>query len=228
MAMIEPAAKAVASKELKKKAEKKVLAKKPISSREHDPVREKAQKREPDFSGAKRKTRKFVSENRPRMWKAPHSYAVRKYHNMLIAMWFAGSLIIASEFLDQNNDSTKIWKQMFAFQATMFILSWLVLIDVLTEIVAWFSVLVVIALSIAPGRFSNIASVIAGFGNKNKISAPTNSGNNQRIQSELADFQKPIINRNNIQNATDANNSIAPPQNAPGSNSDYFNQIQST
>lgn len=205
MAMIEPVAKEVAKKTVKKKVAEKAesTAKKKVSEKVKEGTKEAV-------SRGSRRTKKFVSNNRPKIWKAPHSYEIRKYHNLLIVMWGLGSLIIASEFLDSKNDSAKVWKQLFAFQMAMFILSWLVLIDVLSKVVAFLSVLLVLAVSIAPNRMNNIASYIAGWANKSKPNVETNSGNNQAIQTALAEFNKPLVPRNT--DITNAGTPTSPPQ----------------
>lgn len=207
MAMMEPVAKEVAKKTVKKKVQDKAesTAKSKVSEKAKDTAKEAVSR------GTKR-TKQFVSKNRPKMWKAPHSYEVRKYHNLLIVMWAVGSLIIATEFLDPKNNSAKVWKQVFAFQMTMFILSWLVLIDVFSEVVAYLSVLIVLAVGLAPNRMKNIVTYISGWSNKTKPDVGTNSGNSQAIQTALAEFNKPLVPRTTDANTGNANTPYSPPQ----------------
>ena len=208
MSAVEPVAKAVVKKSLKDKA--KSQAKK-VATNAAESGKENIRK------GAKNFTRRYDSIRTPKTLKTHRS------HNLLVAMWFAGTLIILSELVIDGVVSTDVWKRMFAFQMTMFVLSWLVLIDTFTVIVAWFSVLVVIALALAPNRAKNIADIITGFGNKDKPTVKTNSGGSAHLMANLAEFNKPIVPRGSqTTSATDT----APAQNTSGS--DYFSQTQST
>ena len=204
MSAVQSVAKAVAKKSLKEKA--KTQAKRAVTN-----ATESGRK------GAQEFTRKYDSIRTPKTLKTHRS------HNLLVAMWFVGTLIILSELVIDGVVSTDVWKRMFAFQMTMFVLSWLVLIETFTVIVGWFSVLVVLALALAPNRAKNIVDLISGFGNKNTPTAKTNSGGSAHLMANLAEFNKPIVQRNNQAiTATDT----APAQNTSGS--DYFSQTQST
>lgn len=98
------------------------------------------------------------------LWGSPNSYTVRRAHNLLIVMWMVGTVIILSEFL-ANQNPVKVWKQLFAFQLVIFLLSLFVLIDSIANLVAGFAVLIVLGLALVPGHIDNIVGFISRFGN---------------------------------------------------------------
>ena len=80
--------------------------------------------------------------------KATATYSVRRYHNILVAMWLTGTaILIASFFQNDNLVPLQKWKKLFAFQFAMFILSLLVLIQSLSKVVAYLSVAIVLAIA---------------------------------------------------------------------------------
>lgn len=213
MAMVEPVASAAVKHEVKKKAKKTV--------EQH--VREKAVKRAQTrraVNTAKNTVRKtrdraqtFTGAHRI---KSPHSYNVRRSHNLLIAAWVAGTVIISSALWNNNKESPQaVWKRMFAYQAAMIVLSWLSLIESLTGWAAMFGWLVTAA--VALNEQENIVQTIARFGGGLSAPTPPYVGNNGNVKLDSYKQQyDSIIPRNNSASVQNTNTSEpAPTNNGP-------------
>lgn len=222
MAFVEPVAAAGARKVAGKKIAKKVEGKARKTVEQHiQEKRDRATKRG-------NAVREAVSEGRSRIGarriKGPVSFNVRRGHNLLLAAWIVGTVVIASALWNNNEESpVQVWKRMFAYQMAMVILSWISLIESLTGWAAMFAWLVTGA--VALNEKENIVQTISRFGSG--ISNPLTSGNlnaDAGIKGpvKLSDYKKQIdsiIPRNNtaVQNANTSQ--TAPPENFFGTTS---------
>lgn len=200
MAGVAPIAKAAGKKVVKhevSKAKHRAGESKPKSLKEHHPQEKVSTGRKPSVPSPVKKTAK-----RMWIWGAPNSYAVRRAHNLLVVMWLVGTLIIMSEFF-ANKNPIKVWKQLFAFQFLMFVLSLFVMIDSLAEVIAGLSVLIVIAIALVPGHIGNIVDLFQRFSNIAPPSVPAGATENS-VQIDFKPID-PLVPRTQ-------NTSVANPQ----------------
>lgn len=209
-----------AKKTVKKKAEKTLAEKRKKAVSKGGPLT--GRKRVSSGSGPTNGKRHILPES-ARLMRAPHSYAVRKWHNSLIAAWAFGNVIIALNLFNDNEDKRKVWSRFFAFNMTMVVLSWLVLLDALTEVVALFGWLIVIYLAV--NERDNIVGMLQKFGT-GQVTPPSStdtSGGGNDVRAVALVHQ--MIPRNSNSNAS----TPIPTDTAPSqSNNNYFDQQQST
>lgn len=164
MAFIAPAAKAVAKHEIKKHVEDGVKHKAEATIKTK--AKEHVAKKKSDASkfikdtGAKGKAKagKVAKAHKPHFFKSPPSYNVRKYHNLLISMWLISTILMISDyFSDGKQGSVAFWKRWWALQVVFFILSLLVMIQSMTKVVSYLSVLITITVA-----FINRAGLTGG------------------------------------------------------------------
>ena len=95
---------------------------------------------------------------------ATKTYSVRSAHNLLMAMWITGTLILIAAFMqDDTLEPFKKWKKLLAFQFTMLILSVAVLVKSIAKPVSYLSV--VIVLGVAFNHKNEIAAQFSAFTN---------------------------------------------------------------
>lgn len=127
--------------------------------------------------------------------KATTTYSVRKYHNLLIAMWLTGTVILITSFF-QNDKLVPMekWKKLFAFQFTMFVLSLAVLIQALSKVVAMLSVVIVLAIALT--NKDDITNTFNAFSN-GLTPPPIGTGVAKGVQKQvpISDIT-PVVPRN--------------------------------
>lgn len=216
MAFVEPAAAAATRKVAAKKVVKKTVQDKAKNTVEqhYQEKRERANNRGKQIRNAASEARTRIGARRI---KGPTSFSVRRSHNILLAAWIFGTVVIASALWNNNQETPQqVWKRMFSYQMAMVILSWLSLIESLTGWAAMFAWLVTGA--VALNEQQNIVQTISRFGSG--ISNPNlNAQAGVQGPMKLSDYKtqiQSIIPRNNTAVQNTNSSQPAPSENFNG------------